>query len=77
MKTKLSSDKAEKLSDLSPQLLTVRQFCDSYPWPTSSGMRAMIYKAEELGLSDAFIRIGRRVLVDVNRFFMLIKERGE
>ncbi len=55
-------------------LLTVRQFCRRYPWPSESAMRAYVYRAEELGISDAFFRVRRRVLVDPVRFFILIKQ---
>jgi len=56
-----------------PNILTVKQFCAQHPWPTESAMRSYIYRADELGLSDAFIRVGRRVLIDVDIFFELIK----
>lgn len=59
-----------------PHLVTVRQFCEQYPWPTESAVRAYIYRAEEKGLTDAFIRVGRRVLIDAEKFFELIREEG-
>lgn len=56
------------------QLLTIRQFCKVFPWPSESALRAYIFRANDLGISDAFIRFGRRVLVDPKKFFMLIKQ---
>ena len=50
-------------------LLTVDQFCKKHSWPPPGGMRWMIFKAKENGLSPALIRIGRRVLIDVDAFF--------
>lgn len=58
----------------SMELWTVRQFCSAYRWPSESAMRAYIHKAKDLGIEDAFVRVGHRVLVYPNKFFALIKE---
>lgn len=58
----------------SSRLLTIRQFCLAFPWPSESAMRAYVYRSNELGISDAFVRVGRRVLVDSKKFFFLIKQ---
>lgn len=55
------------------KLLTVKQFCSMYKWPSESALRAYIYRAEELGLSEAFIRVQRRVLVEPKIFFKKIR----
>jgi hypothetical protein len=55
-------------------LLTLKQFNHRYPWPSESAMRSYIYRAEELGLSNAFVRVRRRVLIDPQKFFHLIKK---
>ena len=55
-------------------LLTVKQFCKEYPWPTESAMRSYIYRAEELNMAQAFLRVGRRVLIDVNKFFNIVQK---
>lgn len=67
------NDTEECGSKMSNQLLTVRQFCSTHPWPTESAMRAYVFRAAELGIEEAFIRIGRRVLVLPNKFFNLIQ----
>jgi hypothetical protein len=54
-------------------MITIKQFCERYPWPTESGMRAYIFRAADLGLTQAFHRIGRRVLIDPDKFFELVK----
>ena len=59
-----------------PRLVTIKQFCTEFAWPSESAMRSYIYRAEELNMSTAFIRIGRRVLIDVNRFFEIITTQG-
>lgn len=57
------------------QWLTVRQFCEAFPWPSESAMRAYVYRAEEIGISDAFVRVGRRVLVSPSKFFTKIEQK--
>ena len=63
--------------DEQEQFCTVQQFCPPGKWPTESAMRSYIYKAEELGISDAFIRVGRRVLISPKKFWALIKQIGD
>lgn len=63
----------EKKSYSAHYFLTVKQFCTEYPWPSESAMRSYIFRANDLGMAKAFIRIGRRVLVDVNKFFELVQ----
>jgi hypothetical protein len=52
-------------------LVTLPQW--PFSWPSLSAMRAYVQRAKELGLSDAFVRVGRRVLVDPQKFFSLIR----
>jgi len=56
-----------------PNLLTVKQFCSQHSWPSESAMRSYIYRAEELGLSPAINRFRRRVLINVELFFEIIR----
>ena len=57
-------------------LLTVKQFCVKFPWPTESALRSYIYRADELKMTKIFLRIGRRVLIDVNGFFDFVQKEG-
>ena len=56
---------------------TIRQFCEVHRWPSESAMRAYIHRADELGISEAFSRVGRRVLVLPKKFFALIQRVNE
>ena len=58
-------------------IITIQQFCKEYPWPSEGGMRHYIFNQKKLGLSGAFFKFGRRVLVDPKRFFELIQEISE
>lgn len=55
-------------------LFTVRQFCLKYTWPSESALRALILNSEINGFQSAFVRVGRRVLVNVPSFFQIIKK---
>lgn len=55
-------------------LLTIRQLCLKFPWPSESAMRAYVFRADELGLTAAFVKVGRRVLIDPKMFFDLIQK---
>ncbi len=61
---------------LNVPLLTVKQFSSCYSWPSESAMRAYIFRASRYGLEDAFIRVGRRVLIDHLKFFQLLKDKN-
>ena len=61
----------ECISDLP---ITVNIFCEKFSWPTESAMRSYILRSKKFGLCDAFLSVGRRVLILPNTFFRLIKE---
>lgn len=56
------------------RLLTVKQFVEKYPWPSESGLRAIILDANKNGFHSVFKRVGRRVLVDEIAFWKTIDE---
>jgi hypothetical protein len=50
-------------------LRTVPQFCREHPAFTPGGIRWLLFNREANGLSRAVVRVGRRVLIDVDSFF--------
>ncbi len=50
------------------QLLTVKQMAESCPAYSEAALRALIFSADEYGLEDVFIRVGRKVLVNAPLF---------
>ncbi len=56
------------------QLLTIKQFCKKDKWPSESALRAIILDADwgKNKFQSAFLRVGRRVLVDVNEFWKCV-----
>lgn len=59
------------------RLLTVRQFCAEYPWPSESALRAIILDTAwgKNTFQNAFKRVGRRVLVDEEAFWKAINDQ--
>jgi hypothetical protein len=54
----------------SRSLFTVKQFAERNPFVTESGLRFQIFNRKENGLeaSGALVRIGKRVLIDENKY---------
>lgn len=52
-----------------PQLRTVDQFCQEHPAFTPGGMRWLLFHRQNNGLESAVVRVGRKVFIDVERFF--------
>jgi hypothetical protein len=52
-------------------LLTVKQFADAHPAFTEAGIRWQIFNEKHNGLAEsgAILRRGRRVYIDVDRYF--------
>lgn len=57
------------------RIWTYKQFCSYYAWPTIDGLRYMYYKRKEKGLEEAFWKVGKRVLVDVDKFWEILQEK--
>ncbi len=67
------------MEELKDNFLTVRQFCEKYPWPGESALRAIIFDAarKENNFQKAIVRIGRRVLISDKIFWQIVKNNGE
>ncbi len=68
-----------------PQLLTVRQFSTEHPAFTEGSLRWLIFKAgsdvassggkDYRTLNRALVRVGRRVLIDEQKFFDWVTDK--
>ncbi len=63
--------------DEDPPIMTVKQFCARYSWPSEAGMRSYIFNAKRYGLEDAFVRVGRRILINHKTFFWLLQNQNK
>lgn len=59
--------------------LTVNQFCDEYPAFKKGGVRSLIFNEREnkLAESGAIVRIGRKVLIHVPRWFDWVESQNQ
>lgn len=62
------------MSEINQNYLTVKLFCEKYPWPSESALRAIILGAAwgENKFQSAFKRVGRRVLVNAPEFWRCV-----
>ena len=64
----------------SNRFIPVNEWNDFYPWPTQGSIRVRICDAEngrgDASFLDCIIRIGRRVLIDENRFVEWVRKHG-
>ena len=58
------------------RILTVQQWKQQHEWPSEGGLRYLIFNSERNGFSGAFLRIGRRVLIDEKKFFECVDRVG-
>ncbi len=59
-----------------PSLLTVKQFSQQNPAFTEGSMRWLLFHRQQNGLERAVVKVGRRVLINVEAFFIWIDEQN-
>lgn len=57
-------------------LATVTQFCQKYPAFSVGGLRWLLFHRDANGLTAAVVRVGRRVLLDEERFFQWLDRQN-
>ncbi|MBB3066652.1 hypothetical protein [Limibacillus halophilus] len=73
-----------------PQLLTVKQLAQDsrFPWLTESALRHLIFNSQSRfsaagdvlegnGLDGAIIRVGRRILINIDEFVSWLNSQSE
>ena len=58
------------------RFIPVPRWNDHYDWPPPGGMRHLIFNADNNGFASAFKRVGRRVLVDAEKFWEIVEAQG-
>jgi len=61
-----------------PRLFTVKAFVEAHPWCRAGGLRSQIFHEDENGLKEfgAIIRMGRKVLVDADRYLKWVYQQN-
>jgi len=57
-------------------LLTVKQFCQENPAFTEGGLRWLLFNRQDNGLDRAVLKVGRRVLIDVDEFYLWLDQQN-
>jgi len=57
------------------RLIPANEWNEHHHWPPLGGLRHLIHHSKNNGFADAFIRCGRRVLVDEERFFEILQDQ--
>jgi hypothetical protein len=57
------------------RLFTVSQFIERHPWCTKGGMRHFLFYRESNGLDKAILKIGKRLLIDEDKFFEWLEQQ--
>lgn len=59
------------------KLIPVTKWADSHQWPPLGGLRHLIFNAHENGFDKVIRRVGRRVLIDEQKFFAWVESQGQ
>lgn len=59
------------------RLVTVDQFCADNPAFSKGSMRWLLFQRDSNGLHRAIVKVGRRVLIDVDKFFQWIDDQQD
>lgn len=64
-------------SDNPPRLIPLVDWPDIHPWPPIGGLRHLAFHADTNGFAPAFVRVGKRVLVDEAAFFRAVAAKNQ
>ena len=59
------------------RLIPLADWPKYHPWPPIGGLRHIAFNSESNGFRDAILRVGRRVLIDENKFFECAKKESQ
>ena len=59
-----------------PRLMSLKQYSQKHPAFSEPGLRWLRFNQEANGFAEAFITVGRRVLIDEGRFFEVIDRQN-
>lgn len=59
-----------------PRLIPLTDWNKHHEWPPQGGLRHLMFHRETNGFAPAFVKCGRRVLVNETEFFNCISRNG-
>ena len=64
-------------NDTKTRYIPVPQWAEYYPWPSVTGLRALIQYRAKNGFDKAVVKIGKRVLIDEQQFLLWVEKRNK
>jgi hypothetical protein len=61
--------------EIKTRYIPITKWPEYHPYPTVSGMRYLRFHQEELGYSSAFLKLNKRILVDEQEFFRILRSQ--
>ena len=58
------------------RLIPVTKWEDYHPWPPIGGLRHLIFFEKTNGFKHCVVRLGRRVLINEDKFFEWVEQQG-
>ena len=55
----------------------VTNWNDFYDWPPPGGLRHLVFNAQKNGFDAAIKRVGRRVLIDPEKFWQIVNKQTD
>ena len=59
------------MSDKTSRLVPIPRWNEFHPWPPQGGLRHLAFHRETNGFKDAFVKVGRRILVVEDKFLRI------
>ena len=60
-----------------PRLIALTEWPQHHEWPPIGGLRHLVFNAQTNGFDRVIRRVGRRVLIDEQKFFEWVDEQNE
>ncbi|QQR81957.1 MAG: hypothetical protein IPJ69_00820 [Deltaproteobacteria bacterium] len=60
----------------SRRLIPITKWNSFHAWPPTGGLRHLVFYAKDNGFDSCLIRIGRRVLIDEQKFFVWVDNQS-
>lgn len=61
--------------ELRTRYIPITRWPEYHPYPTVSGMRYLRFHQKELGFVSAFVKLNKRILVDEQEFFRILRSQ--
>jgi hypothetical protein len=61
--------------EIKTRYIPITKWPEYHPYPTVSGMRYLRFHQKTLGFASAFVKLNKRILVDEQEFFRILRSQ--